>query len=260
MHRDILVRHKGTLKRLGSAMLFVVLCCVPVIAFAEEAANAKGDKSTTGLVHFIQTGGFFMYLNAVVLIAVLAVTIERFIFLLFKGQFNAKALLEQLRKLVQANNVDRAIRLCGSSNAPLLRVAKAGLVQVHRGEEAISTSVEEGLVETSPEVKKRISALWSLANIATLVGLLGTVLGLIQAFGALGAGDPSKASKQLALGISHALHHTAMGLSIAVAAIIFHLILSGMSKKVLSDIELFAMKLENFLVVQSRSGEVGGKK
>lgn len=208
-----------------------------------------------GLAHFAATGGFFMYLNSVILVAVLAVAVERFIFLLFKGQINAKALLEQFRKLIQGNNVDRAIRLCGSTNAPLLRVAKAGLVQVHRGEEAISTSVEEALVEVTPEVKKRISSLWALANIATLVGLLGTVLGLIQAFGALKGGDPSKASQQLADGISHALHHTAMGLSIAVMAIIFHLILSGMSKKVVSDIELFAMKLENFLVVHVRSGD-----
>ncbi|MBW2731875.1 MAG: MotA/TolQ/ExbB proton channel family protein [Deltaproteobacteria bacterium] len=212
-----------------------------------------------GLAHFAKTGGFFMWLNTIVLITVLAVAIERFIFLLFKGQINAKGLLEQLRKLIQANNVDRAIRLCGSTSAPLLRVAKAGLVQVHRGEDAISTSLEEALVETTPEVKKRIPSLWSLANIATLVGLLGTVLGLIQAFGALRGLDPAKASAQLAAGISHALHHTAMGLGIAVTAIIFHLILSGMSKKVVSDMELFSMKLENFLVVHARTGEAGAK-
>lgn len=207
-----------------------------------------------GLTKFLSTGGFFMYLNIIVLVTVLAVVVERFIFLLFKGQINAKGLLEQLRKLIQANNVDRAIRLCGSTSAPLLRVAKAGLVQVHRGEEAIATSVEEALVETTPEVKKRIAALWSLANIATLVGLLGTVLGLIQSFGAVAAQDPAKQKEMLAMGISHALHHTAMGLSIAVSAIIFHLILTGMAKKVVSDLELFSMKLENFLIVQARGG------
>ncbi|MCB9557704.1 MAG: MotA/TolQ/ExbB proton channel family protein [Deltaproteobacteria bacterium] len=211
-----------------------------------------------GLSQFIKTGGFFMYLNVVVLVTVMAVVVERFIFLLFKGQINAKGLLEQLRKLIQANNVDRAIRLCGSTNAPLLRVAKAGLVQVHRGEEAIATSVEEALVETTPEVKKRIPSLWSLANIATLVGLLGTVLGLIKSFGAVSSQDPAQQKAMLAEGISHALHHTAMGLSIAVTAIIFHLILTGMSRKVVSDLELFSMKLENFLVVQARSG--GAKK
>jgi len=211
-----------------------------------------------GLANLLRHGDFLLYTNIVVLITVLAVVVERFIFLLFKGQINAKGLLEQLRKLIQANNVDRAIRLCGSTNAPLLRVAKAGLVQVHRGEEAIATSVEEALVETTPEVKKRISSLWSLANIATLVGLLGTVLGLIKAFGAVGTADPAKRSELLARGISEALHHTAMGLAIAVTAIIFHLILSGMAKKVNSDLELFSMKLENFLVVQAKSG--GAKK
>ena len=61
-----------------------------------------------GLAKFISHGGFFMYVNFVVLVAVLAVVVERFIFLLFKGQINAKGLLEQLRKLIQANNVDRA--------------------------------------------------------------------------------------------------------------------------------------------------------
>lgn len=206
-----------------------------------------------GFAEFAKDGGFFMWLNIVVLISVLAVVVERFIFLLFKGQINAKGLLEQLRKLIQANNVDRAIRLCSSTNAPLLRVAKTGLVQLHRGEEAIGTAVEEALVETSPEVKKRISSLWSMANIATLVGLLGTVLGLIQSFKAVGVGDPAKQSAMLAAGISHALHHTAMGLGIAVTAIIFHLILNGMAKKVVSDLELFSMKLENFLIVQARA-------
>lgn len=207
-----------------------------------------------GLATFIEHGGFFMYVNMIFLVTVLATVVERFIYLLFKGQINAKGLLEQLRKLIQANNVDRAIRLCGSTNAPLLRVAKSGLVQVHRGEEAISTAIEEALVETTPEAKKRIASLWSLANIATLIGLLGTVIGLIKAFAAVSGSDPAKRQEMLAMGISEALHNTALGLSIAVTAIIFHLILSGMSKKLVADLESFAMKLENFLVVHARTG------
>ncbi|MFH1131994.1 MAG: MotA/TolQ/ExbB proton channel family protein [Pseudomonadota bacterium] len=206
-------------------------------------------------VKFIQKGEVLAYVNIVVAVAVLSVVIERFIFLLLKGQINAKGLLEQLRKMVQGNNVDRAIRLCGSKNMPLLRVAKAGLVQVHRGEEAVATAIEESLVEASPEVKKRIASLWSLANIATLVGLLGTVLGLINAFKGVGAADPAEQKTMLAHGISQALHHTAMGLAIAVSAIIFHLILTGMAKKVVSELELFSMKLENFLVVQARGNK-----
>lgn len=209
-----------------------------------------------GIKAFLQHGGWVMWVNILCLTVILAIIIERFIYLLFKGQINAKGLLDQLRKLIQANNVDRAIRLCGSTNAPLLRLAKSGLVQVHRGEEAIATSVEEALVETTPEVKKRISALWSLANIAVLVGLFGTVLGLIRAFGAVAGADPAKRQEMLAGGISEALHNTALGLGIAVVAIIFHLILSGMAKKLVGDLEGFSMKLENFLVVHAR--QTGG--
>lgn len=205
------------------------------------------------IAHFLETGGWVMYTNLIVFVTVLAIVVERFIYLLGKGQINAKGLLEQLRKLIQANNVDRAIRICGSRNAPLLRIAKSGLVQVHRGEEALATSVEEALVETTPEVKKRISALWSLSNIAVLVGLFGTVLGLIGAFAAVSGADPAKRSEMLAAGISEALHNTALGLGIAVIAIVFHLILSGMAKRLVGDLETFSMKLENFLITQLRT-------
>jgi biopolymer transport protein ExbB/TolQ len=206
-----------------------------------------------GIAQFLEHGGWVMYCNIIVLVTVLSIIVERFIFLLGKGQINAKGLLEQLRKLIQANNVDRAIRICGSRNAPLLRIAKAGLVHVHRGEEALANAVEESLVETTPEVKKRIAALWSLANIGVLVGLFGTVLGLIRAFAAVSGADPAKRQEMLAMGISEALHNTALGLGIAVVAIIFHLILSGMAKKLVADLEGFSMKLENFLVLQVRS-------
>ena len=206
-----------------------------------------------GLAQFVEHGGWVMYTNIIVLVVILAIVVERFIFLLGKGQINAKGLLEQLRKLIQANNVDRAIRICGSRNAPLLRIAKSGLVHVHRGEEALANAVEESLVETTPEVKKRISALWSLANVAVLVGLFGTVLGLIRAFAAVSGADPAKRQEMLAAGIAEALHNTALGLGIAIVAIMFHLVLSGMAKKLVTDLEGFSMKLENFLVLQVRS-------
>lgn len=206
-----------------------------------------------GIAQFLEHGGWVMYTNIVCLVTVLAIVVERFIYILFKGQINAKGLLEQLRKLIQANNVDRAIRLCGSTNAPLLRLAKSGLVQVHRGEEAIANSIEEALVETTPEVKKRIPALWSLANIAVLIGLFGTVLGLIRSFAAVAGADPAEKQKMLAIGISEALHNTALGLGIAVIAIIFHLVLTGMAKKLVADLEGFSMKLENFLILHARA-------
>src|SRR5437764_7352050 len=118
----------------------------------------------------------FFLPTAIVLIS------ERAIYFLGLGHLNAKAYLEQLRTLLSANNVDRAKKLCDATTAPVARVAKAGLNRLHRGEAAVAQAMEETMTDTLPEVKTRIGALWSLANIATLVGLLGTITGLIRTF------------------------------------------------------------------------------
>jgi biopolymer transport protein ExbB len=109
----------------------------------------------------------------------------------------------------------------------------------------------------TPTIKKRIQILWSMANIATLIGLLGTVLGLIRAFGAVAAAKPEEKTNLLSRGISEALNNTAMGLGIAVTCIIGHAILSGFSKKQVSDLEAFSLKLEN-LLAESMHGGAGG--
>jgi biopolymer transport protein ExbB/TolQ len=140
----------------------------------------------SGIAEFIIKGGFFMYLNVVCSAVTLAIIIERTIFFLGKGSVNARAFLEQIRKLVTANNVDRAVKLCSATEAPVARVAKAGLTRLPKGEVAVSTAIEETMADVTPDLKKRIPALWSIANIATLLGLLGTITGLIGAFAAVG--------------------------------------------------------------------------
>ncbi|MBW2462995.1 MAG: MotA/TolQ/ExbB proton channel family protein, partial [Deltaproteobacteria bacterium] len=99
-------------------------------------------------------------------------------------------------------------------------------------------------------LEKRIGALWSLANIATLIGLLGTISGLIKAFGAVAFADPAEASAILSRGISEAMYNTALGLGIAVLCMIAHLILHGMSKKQKQDMERATMKLENLIALR----------
>jgi biopolymer transport protein ExbB/TolQ len=195
-----------------------------------------------------------MYVNLGVSALVVALIAERLVFFLGKSSVNAKAFLEQIRKLVLANNVDRAVKLCSATTAPVAQVARAGLQRMHKGEIAIAQSIEETLVDVTPMLKKRIQVLWSLANIATLIGLLGTVLGLIHAFGAVGAAKPEERSALLSNGISEALNNTAMGLGIAVTCIIAHAILGGFSKRHVADIEGFALKLENLLVESAQTG------
>jgi biopolymer transport protein ExbB/TolQ len=203
---------------------------------------------------FLEDGGTLMYVNLGTSVLVLSLIADRLIFFLGKNAVNARAFLEQVRKLVLANNVDRAVKLCSATTAPVAQVAKAGLQRMHKGEMAIAQSIEETLVDVTPLLKKRIQILWSLANIATLVGLLGTVLGLIHAFGAIAAAKPEERQGLLSKGIAEALNNTAMGLGIAVACIIAHAGLSGFSKRNVSDLEAFSLKFENLLAENAQSG------
>ncbi len=199
----------------------------------------------------------FMVANFTVLALVVAIVIDRAIYFLGRGHINSKAFLEQIKRLLAANNIDRAKKLCDASSAPVARVAKAGLSRAHKGEAAVAQSIEETMVDVTPEVKTRIGALWSLANIATLLGLLGTITGLIATFEAVAFAAPAERQSKLSAGISTAMYHTAIGLFIAVTCMIAHLILSAAAKKVVGDLESFSLRLEN-LLGESAHGAPGG--
>jgi biopolymer transport protein ExbB len=205
-----------------------------------------------GLAKFIEDGGFFMYLNILTSVIVIATVVERAVFILTKYRVNSREFLAQIRKLVQAGNLDRAIKLCEAAPLPLLQVVKAGLTQANRGEEAVVAAIEEKMLDVTPDLNKRIAALWSLANIATLIGLLGTITGLIRAFEAVSFASPEQRSALLSRGISEAMNNTAFGLGIAVVCMIFHLILSGAAKRIAADLERTAVKLENLLTLKGK--------
>src|SRR5262249_10188984 len=139
----------------------------------------------------VQKGGPFMIMNIVCLAVVIAIIIERAIYFLGRGHINSRAFLEQIKRLLASNNVDRAKKLCDATTAPVARVAKAGLNKVHKGEAAVAQAIEETIVDVTPEIKVRLGALWSLANVATLLGLLGTVTALISIFHAVAFALPA---------------------------------------------------------------------
>jgi biopolymer transport protein ExbB len=205
------------------------------------------------LADIFQKGGPFFIVNTFFLAVVIALIVERSIYFLGRGHINASAFLEQIKRLLAANNIDRAKKLCDATSAPIARVAKAGLSKIHRGEAAVAQAMEETMVDVTPEVKVRIAALWSMANIVTLTGLLGTVTGLIRTFEAMKDANPAERQKELSAGIAEAMYNTAMGLGIALLCMVAHLLLSTASKKVVADLESFSLKLENLL----GDGQVG---
>lgn len=188
-----------------------------------------------------------MYVNLLCSVIVVALIIDRALFFLGKGSVNARAFLEQLRKLLSAGQLEKAQRLSQSSDAPVAQVARAGLSKLKSGEVVVSTAIEEALTDATPELKKRIAVLWSLANIATLLGLLGTINGLIGGFAAIGKAAADQRSTILATRISEAMNNTWLGLAIAALCMIGHLFLSAASKNKQQELESFALRLENLL-------------
>ncbi len=198
---------------------------------------------------FIKDTGFisFFTLNVLVSIAVVAVILERFTRLVFRYQADGKNFMKNIERYVLANDLTQAINYCNTSQAPLASVVKAGLTKANRGGMAVSMAVDEALLQVTPQIENRIGSLWSLANIATLIGLIGTIVGLITSFKGLSVATPEQRATLLGAGIAEALFNTATGLTIAVTCIVSHLILSGIAKRIISDLDYYSSRLENLL-------------
>ncbi len=198
----------------------------------------------------------FMVLNLITSAIVLTIVVERFIFQSSRYRVNSKEFFAQVKKLVAAGNIDRAIKLCEASDYPILQLVKAGLTHANKGADEVDAALSEKLSELKPEAEKRVGALWSLANIATLIGLLGTVSGLIATFGAIAAPGLSPSDKQAMLsnGIAEAMYNTALGLGIAVFCMITHVLLHTRAKNIQHDLEGTVERTFNLLTIQ-RAGQ-----
>jgi len=228
------------------------------LASTLAAAPQDGGGFFASVGNFFVQGGTFMFVNLFWFACAVAVIIERIYTLMFRYNLQAPPFMEQVGKLVESGNVDRAVRLCSAApQAPLANVVRAGLMRAHKGELEVARAVEEAILEHTPLVQSRISWLWSLANIATLVGLIGTIFGLIRTFASLGNVPAEKKQEMLSAGISEAMYNTAFGLSVAVICIIFHLFLTAYARRMVEVVELNALKLENLL---SRKGEASPEK
>ncbi len=223
-------------------------------AGAAVASGAGGSGG--GLMEAFKENPTFLSINLVVSAVVVAMIVERIYFQLSKYRVNSKEFFAQIKKLVVAGNIDRAIKLCDAGDYPTLQLVKAGLTQANKGPDEIDAAMSEKIGELKPYVEKRVGALWSLANIATLVGLLGTVLGLIHTFGAVAQQGLSAADRQriLANGIAEAMYNTALGLGIAVMCMVAHLILHQRAKNIQHDLDATMERVFNLLTIQTRPG------
>jgi biopolymer transport protein ExbB len=225
-----------------------------LLSVAPAAAEASGGGNP--IMEAFKTSPIFLSLNLGVSAIVIAMIAERSIFQITKYRVNSKEFFAQIKKLVTAGNIDRAIKLCDAGDYPTLQLVKAGLTHANKGPDEIDAAMSEKIGELKPAVEKRVGSLWSLANIATLIGLLGTVTGLIHTFGAVAAPglSPADKSRLLASGISEAMWNTAFGLGIAVTCMIAHLILHQRSKNIQHDLDSTQERVFNLLTIQTRPG------
>ena len=205
------------------------------------------------VLSFFRDGGPFMYIILVVSVIAMATIIERGYMVLFRYNLNGAAFMAQIQKLIMANNIDRAIKLCNAeSNAALTKVLKAGLTRANRSTVEIQNAVDEATLEVIPQIQKRTPYLGMWANVATLIGLLGTISGLVTAFKAVASASPETKQTLLAAGISVAMYTTAFGLVVAIPTMICHSVISNRTTKLIDEIDQYSVKLINLLAARQR--------
>lgn len=207
----------------------------------------ESGNFTQGIVGAFQQGGFSMWLIAVALAVSVAFMLERMV-KLAQANVDGAAFMFEIQKYILANDLDGAIRLCnGAGNAALPRVIKAGLQRASRDQEQIQNAIDAASLEVIPKLERRLPYLSLIANIATLLGLLGTISGLIKSFAAVALADPAQRQAILAAGISEAMNATAFGLVTAILTMVVHSILSSKASKIIEEVDEYGVKLLDLL-------------
>lgn len=189
-----------------------------------------------------------MHFIAITFALAIAFIIERILRLYSTYYVDGTSFMFEVQKYILANDLDGAIRLCnGAGNAALPRVIKAGLQRASRDDAQIQNAIDAASLEVVPKLEKRLNYLSLIANIATLLGLLGTITGLIHSFAAISLADASQRQTILSNGIAEAMNCTAFGLVVAISTMVLHSVLTTRATRIIEDIDEFGVKLLDLL-------------
>lgn len=200
------------------------------------------------ILEFLGRGGPFMYPIGVVLVLGLAITIERWIFLT-RAQRENQRMWKELQAKVEAGQVEQASELAANSDSAVGKVLALGLSRAHgrTSRQEMESAMEESLLEVTPLLEKRTHYLATFANIATLLGLLGTIIGLIRGFSAVANVDPAEKANLLSASISIAMNTTAFGLMVAIPLLLLHTFLTTKTNDLIDSLEMASVKFVNAL-------------
>lgn len=211
------------------------------------------------IVSFFQNGGPFMYPIVLILALGLAIAIERWWYLSRTEARNRKA-WNRLEPLLAQGDYERARTATQEEDAEIGNILDYGLTRLRstRRREDVEMAMEESLMETMPVLEKRTHYLATFANIATLLGLLGTIIGLIQAFTAVANVDPAEKADLLSASISIAMNTTAFGLMVAIPLLLIHAVLSTKTTALIDSLEMASVKFLNTISPEAGRAQAGG--
>ena len=205
------------------------------------------------IARFFQGGGHFMYPIAVVLVVAVAIAIERYVYLSLVASRN-RSLWNDLAPLLAQGHFKAAADLTAHSDSAIGQILNYGLARVQnaRRRDDIEKAMEESLMEVMPKLERRTHYLATFANLSTLLGLLGTVMGLISAFGAVATVNPAEKANLLSASISVAMNCTAFGLMTAVPLLVIHAFLQTKTTALIDSLVMASVKFLN-AVTERRS-------
>ena len=198
------------------------------------------------IVRFFQMGGFFMFPILLVLAVGLAIAFERWV-QLNRARSENKKIWDSLYPVLVKGEFDKARELANKDASSMAQMLGMGLARqgAVRRREDIEIAMEESMMEIIPELEKRTPYLALFSNIVTLFGLLGTIMGLIQAFAAVATASPAEKAALLAASISEAMNCTAFGLMSAIPLLLLHARLTTTTGKIVNSLEMASVKTLN---------------
>ncbi len=207
-------------------------------------------------VKFFQDSGLAIYPSILIMSFGVAIAIERFIFLRRAGAENRK-LWSQLLPMLQGGRLKDVQNLASNSHAAVAKIVSNGLqrMQSPGRREDIDAAMEEGMMEIVPRLEKRTHYIATFANVITLVGLLGTIIGLIKGFTAVSQVNPAEKAELLSASISIAMNNTAFALTVAIPFLLIHAFLQARTSEIVDGLE--GAKISFLNVTQRLKAEAG---
>ncbi len=197
-------------------------------------------------IRFFQEGGMFMYPILLIFAGGVAIAIERWLYLTLVTGSN-KRTWKKVLPMLNSGDFKQAMSAASKSKTAIGTMLTYGLARARtaRRRDDVEVAMEEGLMEAIPRMEKRTHYLSTLANIATLLGLLGTIIGLIQAFTAVSNADPAEKADLLSASISVAMNTTAFGLMAAIPLLLVYALLQSKTTQLVDSLEMASVKFLN---------------